>query len=159
MTHLDARINEDSRLSDLVALFETYAIEFYAAGLPLLSQPLHACFQGTLFGVAGAGGGQTRLKTLSARTGESTPSVLSDDPAPDRVSLVELSRFAGARRRPRWPFFVDGPLTLIVTLSRSSIETGNQQLFEITGCWRVSFEPGFSYGALDMPVGSPFDWS
>jgi len=114
-------VNTESLLSDLRALFDTYAFTFENRGVVILSMPLYM--------VQTTGG----LLTTSQPNKQSLRVTIDCEPQGPNTILRPLPE---PRQNTRWPFWVDKPLTLSLNFT---LENG------IT-FWHIhKFEPGIEY--------------
>lgn len=126
LTKVFMNFSPDSKLSDIRALLDSYAIGIKVNGLTYLRAPLHFCVLG-----------------VPPTLGTSTPGSSIQGPILDKTAKVEMVRYEppdpdedflhGIRERhTRWPFHVEYPLSVQFFLSSDL-------------WWEFKFIPGETY--------------
>ena len=105
-------ISSESRLSDSIALLDTYGVQVWNHGLLLQQGPLCYC---------------ANYESLIRPLKEAADLF----PVIDQTIEVRLIHWPLSERKDRWPFFVESPLKILLTL-------GDQW-------WEYAFSPGRMY--------------
>lgn len=119
-------ISAESKLADIRALLDSYAIELWHDGLVLFRGPLHLCE------MSGDGHGITWDTPLTVDSSLDLRLIQYEPPTED-------DSLGGVRERnTRWPFYVDAPLVICLSL-------GSQW-------WQYTFKPGKRYDVRSITL-------